>query len=159
MKQSTELINKFKQTDSFDNYIKIIMPALSKNEKFARNLVASFLLDKNPSIEELSDIKTAVSEAVTNSVLHGYSKMSGEISLEASIIGDCLYIKVVDNGVGISDIAQARQPFFTTGPEGERSGMGFTVMETFMDEVNVEHNTDGKGLVVEMVKVLKTCEQ
>ena len=105
------------------------------------------------------DIKTAVSEAVTNSVVHGYNSRGGNCKIQVKLKNDYFYIKVEDYGVGITDIEQARQPFFTTGKSGERSGMGFTVMETFMDEVIVTNQNLGSGLVVEMVKVLEESEK
>ena len=141
-----------------ENYMYIKLKAISENEKLARNVVASFLLEKNPSVEELSDIKTAVSEAVTNSVVHGYKKQGGDINITLKLIGNLFYIKIEDYGVGIDDIQKAMQPFYTTGKEGERSGMGFTVMETFMDEIKVSNQQNKSGLVVEMIKEIKSCE-
>ena len=141
-----------RNVEEFDNNLVIYLPALSKNEKLSRNIVASFLLELNPSVESLNDIKTAVSEAVTNSVVHGYKNLGGEFDLTLRIKDNIFYIKIEDFGVGINNIEEAMQPFFTTGNTGERSGMGFTVMETFMDEVCVSNQEKGSGLVVEMVK-------
>lgn len=141
-----------RNVEEFDNNLVIYLPALSKNEKLSRNIVASFLLELNPSVESLNDIKTAVSEAVTNSVVHGYKNLGGECVLTLRIKDNIFYIKIEDFGVGINNIEEAMQPFFTTGNTGERSGMGFTVMETFMDEVCVSNQEKGSGLVVEMVK-------
>lgn len=140
------------------NKIEIKMLAIPENEKLARNVVASFLLDLNPSVEEISDIKTVISEAVTNSIVHGYNKGCGEIKIVASLSDNELTLKVIDEGVGIKDIKQAMQPFFTTRPEEERSGMGFTVMETFMDSVSVENNTP-RGTIVTLTKKIDSAER
>lgn len=159
MKENISVIEKLRTEEKLDNVLTIEFPAVSKNEKLARNIVASVLLEKNPRVEVLSDIKTAVSEAVTNSVVHGYNSRGGNCKIQVKLKNDYFYIKVEDYGVGITDIEQARQPFFTTGKSGERSGMGFTVMETFMDEVIVTNQNLGSGLVVEMVKVLEESEK
>ena len=133
------------------NYMEMKFKAISVNEAFARVCVASFCLSLNPSIDELTDIKTAVSEAVTNCVVHAYPDRSGEVFLSCNIVGDEVIIKVCDDGVGIVDFAKAREPFYTTKPTEERSGMGFAVMESFMDSVSLEQN--GKqGLKVVMTK-------
>lgn len=145
-------ILKMREEENADNYLIIKLPALSKNERLARNIVASFLLELNPSVEALNDVKTAVSEAVTNSVVHGYKDGDGECVLTLKIKDNIFYVKIEDFGVGIANIEEAMQPFFTTGNTGERSGMGFTVMETFMDEVCVSNQENNNGLVVEMVK-------
>lgn len=157
MKEVKGIIEKLRAEEG-ENYLEMVFPAISKNEKLARNIVASLLLEKNPSVEVLSDVKTAVSEAVTNSVVHGYSGEGGECKIVAKLDGDYFYIRIEDFGIGISDIEKARQPFFTTGKNGERSGMGFTVMETFMDEVEVNNQTGKSGLVVEMAKDLSISE-
>lgn len=136
------------------NYMKLSLPALGENECFARNAVAAFALYLNPSIEELSDVKTAVSEAVTNSIVHAYQKDSvGEIVIECEADLDAreLHIKVVDYGCGIEDVNQAVLPFFTTLDGEERSGMGFTIMQTFMSEFSLK-SEHGGGTVVEMCK-------
>lgn len=153
MKENVELINIIKE-QNFDNFINVVMLAKSENEKLARNIVASFLIEKNPSVEQLSDVKTAVSEAVTNSIVHAYGESKGKIYIEAKLKDDTMYVKIEDDGKGIKDIEQAMQPFYTTGKEGERSGMGFTVMETFMDELMVHNKPNNTGLVVEMIKKL-----
>ena len=145
-------ILKMREEEFSDNYLVVNLPAISKNERVARNVVASFLLELNPSVESLNDIKTAVSEAVTNSVVHGYREKEGKCVLTLKIKDNIFYIKIEDFGVGIKNIEEAMQPFFTTGNTGERSGMGFTVMETFMDEVSVANQECGTGLIVEMVK-------
>lgn len=136
-----------------DNEMILTIPALSKNESFARSAVAAFAVEMDPSLEEINDIKTAVCEAVTNSIVHGYGKKEGLITIKAKIIGKVLHIEISDNGVGIQDIAKARQPYFTTKPEDERTGMGFTVMETFMDSLEVLPNENG-GLKVIMTKII-----
>ena len=125
--------------------------AVGKNEAFARSVVGAFCTELNPTIDEISDIKTAVSEAVTNCVVHAYNYGEGEIEIIAEIDGRCLHIEIKDQGVGIENINQARQPFFTTKPNEERSGMGFTVMESFMDSLDVFPNSP-KGTVVKMSK-------
>lgn len=135
------------------NYMEMKFKALSVNEAFARVCVASFCLSLNPSIDELTDIKTAVSEAVTNCVVHAYPDKCGEVFLKCNIVGEEIIIEISDNGVGIVDFAKAREPFYTTKPTEERSGMGFAVMESFMDSVSLEKNGD-QGLKVVMTKKL-----
>ncbi len=125
----------------------------SENESFARTVVAAFCTGLDPTLEELSDIKTAVSEAVTNCILHGYGKEKGKVRMECSIDGRCVYIKIIDYGVGIEDIEQAMEPMYTSRPELERSGMGFAFMSAFMDELKVE-STPGEGTTVMMNKAL-----
>ncbi len=128
--------------------------SLSENESFARTVVGCFALKLNPTIEQISDIKTAVSEAVTNCIVHGYAGNIGEITLEGEIYGDNLHINVFDNGVGIENISRAVEPFYTTKPDEERSGMGFTIMQSFMDEVRIE-STKGQGTKIYMKKIIK----
>lgn len=125
--------------------------SLSKNEEFARVVIAVFASRMNPTLEELDDIKTAVSEAVTNAEIHGYQGKNGSISLEVQIEDSNLTIIIRDHGVGIRDVKRAMEPLFTTDPSGERSGMGFSFMEAFMDEVKVE-SEPGQGTVVTMSK-------
>lgn len=125
--------------------------SLSQNEGLARSCAAAFAAQLNPTIEELSDIRTAVSEAVTNAIIHGYEQRDGTIRMECILAGNEFRVIVSDSGIGIPDVALARQPFYTTRPELERSGMGFTVMEAFMHEVTVE-SAPGKGTVVTMAK-------
>ena len=127
--------------------------SLSENECFARNVIASFLMPLNPSIGVLSDIKTAVSEAVTNSIVHGYPEKKGEVTMSAEIDEDKIHIVVSDKGVGIENLEEALQPFFTGKPEDERSGMGFTIIKTFMDEVKVV-SEPLKGTIVDMKKLI-----
>ncbi len=125
--------------------------SVSENGGFARNVIASFLLPLNPNIGELSDIKTAVSEAVTNAIVHGYPDSVGEVSMIAEIDEETVHIVISDNGVGIENLEEALEPFFTTKPDDERSGMGFTIIKTFMDEVKVISKLN-VGTVVDMVK-------
>lgn len=136
------------------NTMELRLPSLSVNEGFARSVVGAFATQLNPTLEEVADIKTAVSEAVTNAIVHAYPDKMGEIVVSASLSGQTLEISVSDKGVGISDIEQARQPFFSTAGDESRSGMGFTVMETFMDEVTVT-SAPGEGTTVRMVKTIK----
>lgn len=129
------------------------------NESFARVAVAAYAARLNPTLEEISDIKTAVSEAVTNSIIHGYyGRTEGKIIIECEIKEDRLMVSVTDRGVGIEDISKAMEPMYTTRPELERSGMGFVFMEAFMDEVTVE-STAGKGTTVKMSKKITSDEQ
>lgn len=134
-----------------ENYMKLEVPAKSSNESFVRAAVAAFSVQMDLSVEELSDIKTAVSEAVTNSIVHGYSDMKGVVKILCKVIDSVFEIEVTDFGVGIEDIGQAMQPLYTSRPDCERSGMGFTVMQTFMDELYVE-STPGVGTTVRMRK-------
>lgn len=127
------------------------MDSLSKNEEFARVVVAVFASRLDPTLEELDDIKTAVSEAVTNAVIHGYQNGEGVIELTASAEGKILTVTVKDTGVGIADVEKAMAPMFTTAPEGDRSGMGFSFMEAFMDQVEVV-SAPGEGTTVTMRK-------
>ena len=127
--------------------LRMEIESLSRNEEFARVVVSVFMARMNPTLEELDDVKTAVSEAVTNAVIHGYQGNGGIIYLEVKILGQELTVTVKDTGIGIPNIPQAMEPMFTTDPEGERSGMGFSFMEAFMDEVSVESEPD-KGTVV-----------
>lgn len=137
----------------YQNEMKLEIPSKSQNEAFARSVVAAFASQLDPTIEEISDIKTAVSEAVTNSIIHGYESKQGIIEISARIRDNTIEVEVADWGKGIEDIEAARQPLFTTKPELERSGMGFTVMETFMDKVDV-YSEVGKGTRVVMTKKL-----
>lgn len=136
-----------------DNYMTLKIKAISENESFARSAVAAFCVPLNPTVDELGDVKTAVSEAVTNSIVHGYPGQEGEVEISVSREGNTVHIEVKDFGVGIDDIEKARKPFYTTRPEEERSGMGFTVMESFMDGLEVEP-TLPHGLTVKMHKTL-----
>ena len=139
---------------SYENEMTLKFKSLSENESFARVCVASFVSILNPSIEQIADIKTAVSEAVTNCVVHAYPNKIGEIVINAKIKGQTLYISIIDFGVGIKDIERAKEAFYTTKPDSERSGMGFTVMESFMDEMSVKSKL-GQGTEVILVKRLE----
>lgn len=123
----------------------------SQNESFARTVVAAFATQLDPTIEELADIKTAVSEAVTNSIIHGYADHVGIITMRCIISGNEIMVEITDKGVGIANIEKAMEPLYTTRPELERSGMGFSFMEAFMDDLTVESEV-GKGTVVKMKK-------
>lgn len=134
-----------------ENYLSVEFPSRSANEALARSLVACFAAQLDPTMDELGDIKTAVSEAVTNCIVHAYPDRIGVITLRLRILeGGILDIVVKDTGRGIADIEQARQPMFTTGGE-ERSGMGLTIMESFMNELKLR-STPGKGTTVHMKK-------
>ncbi len=134
-----------------ENYAALEFPSRSANEGFARSAVACFAAQMDPTLDEVADIKTAVSEAVTNAIVHAYPDRLGKVALKLSLKeGGILEILVRDWGVGIADVEQARTPLFTTGSE-ERSGMGFTIMESFMDVVKVR-STPGKGTQVTMRK-------
>ncbi len=137
-----------------NNKMKLIFSSKSENESFARNVISCFVLSLNPSIAQLSEIKTAVSEAVTNAIVHAYNHGEGEITLEAEIVDNVLHINVFDDGKGIENIEKALEPFYTTNAEDERSGMGFTIMQSFMDKVDVQSNV-GYGTKVYMTKILK----
>ena len=136
------------------NYLKLQFYSLPRNQAFARDAVAAFCLELNPSLSDLSDVKTAVSEAVTNFTVHAYKGNLGLVTIECEIEEDTLHIKVSDTGRGIADINQAIQPFYTSAPSDERSGMGFTIMQTFMDEFKV-NSIQGEGTVVYMSKSFK----
>ena len=135
------------------NKMKLTFLSRSENEAFARSVISCFALQLNPTLSQLSDIKTAVSEAVTNSIVHGYSSDKGEITLDATICGNTLHINVIDKGVGIENLSQALEPFFTTCETDERSGMGFTIIKSFMDEFFVKSKV-GQGTTVSMKKVI-----
>lgn len=138
-----------------NNEMKVEFLSKSSNESFARVAVAAFVSQMDPTVEELADIKTAVSEAVTNSIIHGYENIMGYVIVTCRIRDDTVEIIVEDKGKGIEDIELARQPLYTTHPEMERSGMGFTVMETFMDEIEVESEVN-KGTRVKMIKKMNS---
>ena len=136
------------------NRMKLEFLSRSENERFARMTAAAFLLELDPTVEELSEIKTAVSEAVTNAIIHGYNLGEGIITLEGILEDNTVTFIITDNGVGIADINLARQPLYTDKPELERSGMGFTVMESFMDKVYVESEPN-KGSKITLIKALE----
>jgi stage II sporulation protein AB (anti-sigma F factor) len=136
------------------NRMKTEFLSKSSNEAFARVVAASFVAQADPSIDVLADIRTAVSEAVTNAIVHGYDDTEGIVTMECLLYSDHVEIIIEDFGKGIKDIAQAKTPLFTTRPDLERSGMGFTVMETFMDSLEVE-SEPGKGTKIRMTKQLE----
>ena len=138
----------------FDNYFKLELDAKNKNESFARGVVALFVSELNPTTAEINEIKTAVSEAVTNAIVHGYQNKGGKIVLEVGLKNSLIDIKITDAGIGIKDIDMAMQPFYTTKADDEHSGMGFTLMDTFMNYLEVKVNTPS-GLIVHMRKELK----
>ncbi len=133
------------------NKVNITFLSKSENEGFARLCVAALLSQADPTIEEMADVKTAVSEAVTNAIVHGYGEQRGDIHMECTLEEKLITVIIKDNGKGIPDVEKAREPLYTTNPEMERSGMGFTVMETFMDTVEVE-SIVGIGTKVTMKK-------
>lgn len=128
--------------------------SLAENESFARVVIAAFAVQMSPTVSEIADIKTAVSEAVTNAIVHGYEGVSGMVTLRARIDDHNLTVEVQDKGKGISNIEQAMEPFYTSHPEQERSGMGFAVMQTFMDELHVD-SAPGQGTTVRMRKRIR----
>lgn len=143
-----------------NNIMKVQFSALEENEAFSRAVVAAFVMPLDPTVEEVTEIKTAVSEAVSNSVIHGYRDVKNHE--EAMIFMECIasnegkvVIKISDQGTGIEDVSRAMEPLFTTGDSDERSGMGFTVMESFMDKLKVE-SEKGSGTTVIMTKYLDT---
>ena len=138
----------------YDNEMKLEFVSKSSNEAFARLTVAAFAAQLDPTIEELADIKTAVSEAVTNAIIHGYEKKTGIVKISAWIVENKIIIEILDKGKGIEDIEQAKEPLYTTKPNLERSGMGFTIMENFMDEMKVESKV-GEGTEVFMKKIIR----
>ena len=135
------------------NEMEIIFDSHSSNEGFARVAVASFLTQLNPTVEEVSDVKTAISEAVTNAIIHGYENEIHKVSIRCRIEGQHMTVEVRDHGVGIENIEQAMTPLYTSKPELERSGMGFAFMEAFMDHVEVE-SEPGEGTTVRMKKTI-----
>ncbi|WP_242837731.1 MULTISPECIES: anti-sigma F factor [Ruminococcus] len=137
------------------NEMTVTFPALSENERFARLAVSGFLSQLDPNISELSDIKTAVSEAVTNAIVHGYRDEPGEVILQVRIFsGGRIVIKIQDRGCGMEDIAKAMTPLYTTSPEDDRAGLGFTIMETFMEKVKVK-SRQGKGTTVQLERTIQ----
>lgn len=139
----------------YDNEMKIEFLSKSSNEAFARISVAAFIAQLDPTLEELADIKTAVSEAVTNSIIHGYEDQTGIVKLICKIKENEVLIEILDSGKGIENIEIAKQPLYTTKSNMERSGMGFTIMESFMDHIEVESML-GIGTKVTMSKVIKS---
>lgn len=128
--------------------------ALSQNESFARVTVAAFIAQLDPTLDELTEIKTVVSEAVTNAIIHGYENQpDGEVYISVTLDDGAVHITIKDNGIGIADLDEARQPLFTTKPELERSGMGFTIMENFMDDIVIESKIN-EGTTIHLTKYL-----
>jgi stage II sporulation protein AB (anti-sigma F factor) len=138
-----------------DNEMKLEFLSKSQNESFARSVVAAFIAQLDPTIDELADVKTAVSEAVTNAIIHGYECQNGHVTIVSKIMGRTVEIEIKDYGKGIENIDLARQPLYTSKPELERSGMGFTVMETFMDNVEVD-SQPGMGTTIRLTKTFKS---
>ena len=137
----------------YTNKVHLEFDSKSVNERFARVTVASFATQLNPIMEEISDIKTAVSEAVTNAIVHGYEGKEGTIYMDVEISGNKLSLRIHDDGVGIADVEKAMEPLFTTRPQEERAGMGFMFMEAFMDDLRVE-SEPGAGTTVFMEKTI-----
>ena len=140
------------------NEMELVFDSLSENEGFARVAVAAFMTQMNPILEEVSDVKTAVSEAVTNSIIHGYEKEKGKIRIYCCVSRRELYLEVEDYGIGIEDVQRAMEPLYTSKPEQDRSGMGFAFMEAFMDKVEVE-SIPGEGTIVKMKKTTGDSNQ
>ena len=136
------------------NHVTLHFDAKSVNESFARMAVMAFMTDMNPTLEQLEDVKTAVSEAVTNAIIHGYQEEEQQVEMQLDREGTRLVVQIIDKGVGIENIEEALQPFFTTKPELERSGMGFAFMDAFMDELYVSSDP-GKGTKVVMIKYIE----
>ena len=135
------------------NEMQIIFDSRSSNESFERVTVAAFMTSLNPTIEEVADVKTAVSEAVTNAIIHGYEQKVHKIHIRCKTEGNTLFVEIEDMGKGIENVEKAMEPLFTTKPELERSGMGFSFMEAFMDELDVI-SEKGKGTIVKMSKII-----
>ena len=144
--------------EQVDNEMKLEFISKASNESFARITVAAFAAQLDPSIEELADIKTAVSEAVTNCIIHAYENRLGVVRLSARLKEDEIIIEISDHGKGIENIEMAKEPLYTTKPNLERSGMGFTIMESFMDDVKIE-SVVGLGTKVTMSKKIKKIEE
>ena len=137
------------------NLIEITLPSYSKNEALARNVIAAFCVELNPTVDEIDDIKTVVSEAVTNCIVHAYPDHIGPVTVTAAIYeGGIVRITIADRGVGIPDVAKAMEPMFTTGDAEERAGLGFAVMQSFMDKVRVS-SAPGRGTRVTLTKRLQ----
>lgn len=136
------------------NEMEVSFLSVPENEAFARVVIAAFAVQLSPTVAEIADVKTAVSEAVTNAIVHGYEGTRGMVTMRAIIDGTTLAIEISDRGKGIPNVKQAMEPFYTTHPEQERSGMGFAVMQTFMDEVDVQ-STPGSGTSVRLRKRIR----
>ena len=142
----------------YDNEMKVEFLSKSSNEAFARIAVAAFIAQLDPTLEELADIKTAVSEAVTNSIIHGYEEQVGIVKVKCKIRENEVFIEIIDSGKGIENVDMAKQPLYTTKANMERSGMGFTIMESFMDDVEVE-SALGIGTKITMRKKIKNTNK
>ena len=142
----------------YENEMKLEFVSKSNNEAFARIAVAAFASQLDPTIEELADIKTVVSEAVTNSIIHGYEDREGIVKVQCKLFGNSIIIEISDSGKGIENIELAKEPLFTSKPGLERSGMGFTIMESFMDDVKVESVVD-LGTKVTMKKIINKARE
>ena len=140
------------------NKMELMFLSHSDNERFARTVAAAFILELDPTLEQMAEVKTAVSEAVTNAIIHGYNSEDGIITLEGSIDKSEVTFTITDYGVGISDIKKAREPLYSGKPEMERSGMGFTIMETFMDDIKIE-SAVGKGTKITMTKTIEVPDE
>ena len=136
-----------------ENQMSVEFSARSENESFARICAAAFAASANPTAPELAEIKTAVSEAVTNAIIHGYENCDGIVKMEGRIVGKRVEFTIIDEGWGIEDVEKAREPLYTGKPELERSGMGFSIMESFMDKVEIE-SSPGMGTRIKLVKDL-----
>lgn len=141
----------------YKNKMHLEFDAVSENEAFARVTAAAFATQLDPTLEEIADIKTAVSEAVTNAIIHGYGEDKGTVFMDCGLTGNVLEVIIKDKGKGIEDIEKAKEPMYTTKPERERSGMGFTFMEIFMDNLIVE-SVPGEGTTVTMKKTMGKVE-
>ena len=137
------------------NHMQIEFDGISENEQLARLAVAAFITPLNPTLEEMADVKTAISEAVTNAIIHGYEREEGKVCIRCRLQGDLLEVEVEDWGKGITDVEQAMEPMYTSKPQDDRSGMGFSFMEAFMDELEVS-SIVGSGTIVSMKKKLGT---
>ena len=156
IKFPVQKVSRSRNVDEVINRMRLELPAISANESFARSTVAAFASALDPTLQELDDIKTAVSEAVTNCVVHAYQAKGQNdlITIACELYPNRLVVRISDSGMGIKDVTNAMQPFVTSKPDDERSGMGFTVMQSFMDELSVESN-EGKGTMVTMLKLFK----
>ncbi len=157
----TEYQEKILELKQMDNFMELYFPAVSENESLARMAVAAFLAQYNPSVEELGDMKIAVSEAVTNAIIHGYEeegRSNDLVHILCSKRGEEFYLAVMDQGRGIADVKKAMEPLYTSKPEMERSGMGFSFMEAFTDELQVM-SSFGKGTGIFMKKKMKSAVQ
>ena len=137
----------------YENEARVFFASKSENERFARLFVSGFLTPLDPTVSEMTEIKTAVSEAVTNAIIHGYEEKRGKVELFCAYVKNKVYIEIADKGSGIENITLAREPLYTSKPEMERSGMGFTIMETFMDHIHIQ-SEEGNGTRIFMEKTL-----